>query len=73
MEALEAGFGGSKIIVIFGHVFEAFPDATESFGRVASSSAQVGTSTHLGFWRGLEASYVWRMLMMLALGGLQGA
>ena len=55
--------------VIFGHVFEASPHATECLGHVffrPASSTQSGlrfsllaTSTYLEFWRALEASYVW--------------
>ena len=58
--------------VIFGCVFEASPGGTEGFGMKfwASIISTIGpsflifgpflaTSTYLGFWRGLEASYVW--------------
>ena len=60
---------GVKIEVMFGCVFVASLHATEGFGHVffgPASSAQLGlrfsflaTSTYLGFWGGLEASYVW--------------
>ena len=71
-EKLVKGFGdcwGSKIEVIFGCGFEASPTLPIILGMFfwASIISTIGpsflsflaTSTYLGFWRGLQASYVW--------------